>query len=145
MKVPRQGERMTRRLILAFALLMSGAACGSDITLADVTPYAGNYTLRSINSFPLPYAILQSTDVRLEITDEAFSLATNSSFKDVTNYRRTSAIGVIDYPADTLTGSYEIRGQTISFTTSSGALFSGQVGVTSFTVIGNSTVFLYAK
>ncbi|MEO8622582.1 MAG: hypothetical protein ABI625_16030 [bacterium] len=136
---------MTRRLILAIVLLMTGAACGADITLVDVTPYAGSYTLRSVNSFPLPYAILQSTDLRLEITDEAFSLASNSTFKDVTNYRRTAGAGAIDFPADTLTGSYEIRGQTISFTTSTGATFSGQVGLTSFTVIGNSTVFLYAK
>ncbi|MEP7001261.1 MAG: hypothetical protein ABI969_12330 [bacterium] len=136
---------MARRLILVIALLMNAAACGADITLADVAPYAGNYTLRSVNSFPLPYAILQSNSVRLEITDEAFSLATNSTFNDVTNYRRTSALGVIDHPADTLTGTYDIRGQTISFTTSSGALLSGQVGATSFTVIGNSTVFLYSK
>ena len=136
---------MTRRLTLAFALLASSAACGADITLADVTPYVGNYTLRTINAFPLPYAILQSTEVRLEITEESFSLAANSSFQDVTNYRRTKASGVIDYPADTLTGTYEIRGQTISFKTSNGASLSGQVGLTSFTVIGSSTIFLYAK
>lgn len=136
---------MSRRLVLALAVVVIGAACKNEITSADVTPYAGSYTLRSVNSFPLPYAILQSPDVRLEITDETFALATNSSFEDVTHYRRTTGVGIIDYPSDTLTGTFTVRGQTIEFTTEKGALFGGTIGLTSFSVIGNATIFLYSK
>jgi hypothetical protein len=135
----------SRRLALALAIVMSGASCRNEITSADVTPYAGTYTLLSVNNFPLPYAILQSPDVRLEITDESFALATNSSFLDVTHYRRTTGVGIIDYPTDTLTGTFTVRGQTIEFTTANGALFAGTIGLTSFSVVGNATIFRYSK
>ena len=123
--------------------LLAIAAC-SNVIAPDLTTYAGDYTLRMINDGTLPYAVLQQTDLKLEITADTMSMTTNGVFRDITHYRRTR-VTVIDYPADTLNGSWTVRGQTITFTAQSGAIFAGTVGVSSFSIIGSATTSIYRK
>ena len=104
----------------------------------------GRHALRTINDGTLPYAVLQQTDLKLEITADTMSMTTNGVFRDITHYRRTR-VTVIDYPADTLNGSWTMRGQTITFTAQSGAIFAGTVGVSSFSIIGSATTSIYRK
>ena len=132
-------RRLYPGILLATALL----ACSADTITDDLTPYAGDYQLRTINGFPLPYAILQSTAETLEITDETFSLATAGTFVDVTHYRRTQS-PTVDFPADTLRGTFTVRGQTVNFTTSKGDLFTGTMGASAFSLDG-SPVLVYSK
>jgi hypothetical protein len=128
-------------VLLAAALL----ACSADnITTDDLTPYAGDYQLRAVNGFPLPYAILNTTALTLEITDETFSLASSGAFVDITHYRRTQNPNV-DFPADTLRGTFTVRGQTANFTTNTGSMFVGTMGTSSFSVDGSSTQLVYSK
>ena len=133
-------RRSSLGILCAIALL----GCRANTITEDVTPYVGDYTLRSVNGFALPYAILKTTAVTLEILDETFSLSANGSFQDVTHYRRTQN-PTVDFPADTLRGTFTVRGQTASFTTSTGSVFSGTMGTSEFSVEGSSTLLLYKK
>ena len=133
-------RRLAAGILVSFAIV----ACGSDAIAPDLTPYAGSYTLRSINDFPLPYAVLQQTDLKLEVTADTMVMTTSGSFKDITHYRRTRT-AAIDFPADTLNGSWTVRGQTITFTAQTGGVFSGNIGVTSFSIVGSATTSIYSK
>ncbi len=133
-------RRSSLGILFAIALL----ACRAGIITDDVTPYVGDYTLRTVNGFALPYAILKSSSVTLEITDETFSLYANGAFFDVTHYRRTQT-PTVDFPADTLRGTFTVRGQTANFTTSTGTVFSGTIGASDFSVEGSSTILYYKK
>ena len=134
-------RRLFPGILLAAALL----ACSADnITSDDLAPYAGDYTLRTVNGFALPYAILRTTAVVLEITDETFSLSANGTFIDVTHYRRNQN-PTIDFPVDTLRGTFTVRGQTANFTTSDGSVFIGTMGSSDFSVEGASTTLYYKK
>ena len=132
-------RRLFPGILLATALL----ACSADTITEDRTPYAGDYQLRTINGFPLPYAVIQSTAQTLEITDETFSLAASGAFVDITHYRRTRS-PTVEFPADTLRGTFTVRGQTVNFTTSKGDIFAGTVGSSAFSIEGSPTLF-YSK
>ena len=133
-----------RRSFLGILCGIALLGCRADLITEDVTPYVGEYTLRTVNGFGLPYAILKSSAVTLEIIDETFSLSPNGSFQDVTHYRRTQN-PVIDFPVDTLRGTFTVRGQTASFTTSTGIVFAGTMGTSDFSVEGSSTTLYYKK
>jgi hypothetical protein len=133
-------RRSSLGIIFATALL----ACSASTITDDLTPFAGDYTLRSVNGFPLPYAIQQTTAQTLEITDETFSLTSSGGFVDITHYRRT-VTPTVDFPADTLRGTFTVRGQTANFTTSAGSVFTGTMGTSQFSIEGTSTILLYQK
>jgi hypothetical protein len=133
-------RRSSIGIIFATALL----ACSASTITDDLTPYAGDYTLRSINGFPLPYAIQQTTALTLEELDETFTLTTSGGFVDITHYRRTQN-PIVDFPADTLRGTFTVRGQTANFTTSAGDLFTGTMGTSQFSIEGSSAIFIYQK
>ena len=133
-----------RRLSLGILFVTALLACSASTITDDLTPYGGDYTLRSVNGFPLPYAIQKTTAITLEITDEAFSLTSSGSFLDITHYRRTQN-PIVDFPADTLRGTYTVRGQTANFTTNAGSVFTGTMGNSQFSIQGSSTILLYQK
>ena len=133
-----------RRSSLGILFAMALLGCSASIITDDLTQFGGDYTLRSVNGFPLPYAIQQSTAGTLEITDETFSLSAGGGFLDITHYRKMQTPNVT-FPADTLRGTYTVRGQTASFTTSKGGVFAGTMGASQFTVQGSSTLLLYQK
>lgn len=133
-------RRSSLGILFATALL----ACSADTITDDLSSYGGDYTLRSVNSFPLPYAIQKTTAITLEILDETFSLTSSGSFVDITHYRRTQN-PIVDFPADTLRGTYTVRGQTANFTTTAGDVFSGTMGTGQFSIEGTSAVLLYQR
>jgi hypothetical protein len=133
-------RRTTAGMLLAVALL----ACSADAITSDTSVYAGDYTLRSVNGNPLPYAISNTPTLTLAITSETFTLLTNGSFVDITHYQRTQN-AVTDLPTDTLRGTFTVRGQTVNFTTIGGSLFAGTIGSTDFSIEGSATVLYYKK
>ncbi len=133
-----------RRSYLGIVLATALLACSADNITDNLSSYGGDYTLRSVNGFPLPYAIQKTTAITLEILDETFSLTSGGSFVDITHYRRTQN-PTVDFPADTLRGTYTVRGQTANFTTSAGDVFSGTMGTSQFSIEGTSTVLLYQR
>ncbi|MDQ2668921.1 MAG: hypothetical protein M3Z05_23425 [Gemmatimonadota bacterium] len=133
-------RRSSLGILFATVLL----ACSADTITDDLSSYGGDYTLRSVNGFPLPYAIQKTTAITLEILDETFSLTSSGSFVDITHYRRTQN-PIVDFPGDTLRGTYTVRGQTANFTTTAGDVFSGTMGTGQFSIEGTSAVLLYQR
>ena len=133
-------RRSSLGVLFAAALL----ACSASTITDDLTPYAGDYTLRSVNGFPLPYAIQKTSSSTLEITDETFSLTSAGGFVDITHYRHT-VTPTVEFPTDTLRGTYTVRGQTASFTTTGGTVFRGTMGSSQFSLEGSSTILLYQR
>jgi hypothetical protein len=133
-------RRLSAGILFAAALL----GCAADAITADVSAYAGDYSLISINGNTLPYSLSNTPTLVLIETSETFTLLANGGFIDITHYQRTQN-SVTDYPADTLSGTFTVRGQTANFTTSAGDLFAGTMGASQFTIEGSSTVFFYKK
>jgi hypothetical protein len=134
-----------RKLAVLMALI-AAIACGDSTTAPDLTDSAGNYVMRTINGSPLPFTVLTTADVKLEITAETLYMTTNGRFSDVTRYRRTSlGAGAVDFPADTLGGEWTIRGQTVSLKGTNGFTFTANLVGNSLTMEGNGLSFVYTK
>ena len=133
-----------RRSSIGVLLVVALLACNAEQISADPSAFAGDYLLRSINGNALPYALANTATLTLTETSETFSLLSSGNFVDITHYQRTQN-GVTDAPADTLMGTFVVRGQTINFTDTKGDLFAGTMGTSDFTVEGSSTVFYYSK
>jgi hypothetical protein len=142
--IPHPESSRMRRSSAGFLLAVVLLGCAADGITADVSAYAGDYTLRSINGNTLPYAVQNTPTRTLAITSETFTLLATGSFVDITHYQDTQN-SVVTYPADTLRGTFTVRGQTADFTTSKGDLFSGTMGAAQFTIEGSATVSLYSK
>ena len=133
-------RRLAKGVLIVTALL----ACATDPVSVDVTPYAGAYTLITMNGNTLPYALSNTPTLTLLATSGTSTLLASGSFVDITRYQRTQN-SVTDFPTDTLRGTFTVRGQTATFTTTSGSLLTGTMGTSEFTVEGSSAVFLYKK
>ena len=79
----------------------------------------------------------------LEIASETLFVKSSGTFSDVTHYRRTTS-GVVDTPADTLSGSWTAKGTVVTFT-ADGSEFVGTVGGAALTISGNGLSFRYIK
>jgi hypothetical protein len=132
------------RKLAALMVLVVALACGDSSTAPDLTESAGNYVMRTINGNPLPFAVLTTADVKLEITAETLYMTSNGRFSDVTRYRRT-ALGAVDFPADTLGGEWTIRGQTVSLKATNGYLFTASLVGNTLTIEGDGLSFVYTK
>ncbi len=125
-------------------LLVAALACGDSTAAPDLTDSAGNYAMRTINGNVLPFTVLTTADVKLEITSDTIYMTTNGRFRDVGHYRRTRA-GVVDFPADTLDGDWTIRGQTVSMTSNTGFAFQGNLVGNTLTIEGTGVTSVYTK
>jgi hypothetical protein len=132
------------RKLAALTMLVAAIACGDSTTAPDLTDSAGNYVMRTINGNPLPFTVLTTAEVKLEIAAETLFMSTNGRFSDVTRYRRT-AVGTVDFPADTLGGEWTIKGQTVSLKATNGFLFTANLVGNTLTIDGNGLAFVYTK
>ena len=133
-----------RTLPAAALLLVAAIACKDATTAPDLTEYAGNYVMRTINGNALPFTVLTTTDVKLEITSDTMFLSSNGAFRDVTRYRRTTN-GVVDLPADTLLGDWTIRGQTVTISTDNGFEFRANLVGNTMTIEGTGVTTVYTR
>ena len=132
-----------RKLPVVLIAAVIAAACGDSSTGPDLASSAGNYAMRSINGALLPFTLLTTADVKLEITSDTLYLTTNGHFADIGHYRRTT-LGVVDFPADTLAGDWTIRGTTLSMTSPQGTFTGNLVGNT-LTIEGAGISSVYTK
>lgn len=133
------------RILPVALVLVAAIACKESITASgDRTEYAGNYAMQSINGGALPFTVLTTDDVKLEITYDTIYLSTSGNFRDVTRYRRTTK-GVVDYPADTLDGNWTVRGQTVTMDSNTGFTFQGNVAGNTLTILGTGITTVYAR
>ena len=132
-----------RKLITVVVAMIAIMACGSA-TGPDLTTYAGNYALRSVNDTLLPYVVDKQANYLLEITTDTIYVAVKGTFVDVTHYRRTNA-AVIDFPADSLRGAWAISGSTMTFRAVSGEVFNATLSGSTITVVGSGARAVYSK
>ena len=131
--------RAPTAVVLLFALV----ACGADSTSPDMTSASGDYALRTVNNFPLPVTVLTQTNLKLEILSETLYVKPSGTFSDVTHYRRTTA-EVVDTPADTLSGTWSVKGTVVTFIAGN-STFTGTMGGVSILIEGDGLAFRYIK
>lgn len=132
-----------RKLIVAALAAVGIVACRSS-SAPDLTTYAGNYVLRSINDTLMPYTVAQSTNYLLQISADTIFMATNGTFVDATHYKRTNN-GVIDSPADSLGGVWRVDGANLTFQAVTGDLFSANLTGSTITLVGSGSKAVYTK
>ena len=134
-----------RRLLAAVLFTAAVAACDTSPTNStDLSADAGNYALRTLNDTVLPYTILNTATLRLEVLGDTLFLGVNGSFTDRTHYRRTQN-SVIDFPADTTSGSWSERGSTVTFKATSGEVFVANFVGSQLVIVGSGLRAVYTK
>ncbi|MEP6618505.1 MAG: hypothetical protein ABJE47_04290 [bacterium] len=126
-------------ILATFAIV----ACDS-VTAPDLTTFAGNYALRSVNDTVLPYTVIQQSAYSLAITADTIFMSVNGIFVDVTHYKQNTN-DVIDFPADSLGGEWTVDGTTVTFHATSGQIFSGDIGSSTITIIGAGAKAIYSR
>jgi hypothetical protein len=140
--VPTKGDFM--RALPAVILLLTLAACGADIATPDMSTVAGDYVLRTINGGGLPVVVINRVDLKLQIAAETLFMKPSGQFSDITHYIRSDSVGVVDLPADTLDGSWSIKGTVISYASGSNT-FTGTLGGVAIIIEGAGLSFQYIK
>lgn len=132
-----------RKLITALLATFAIVACDST-TAPDLTPFAGNYGLRSVNDTLLPYTVYQHIDTTIAIAADTFFLGVNGVFLNATRYRRTTTAGV-DFLADSIGGTWTVRGSDLEIIATNGSGLTATIGPTSFTTVGGGNKAVYSK
>jgi len=137
---------MRRGLVGALGLILL-MSCGGD-SVSPTNPnnvsLAGTYTLRTINSSGLPYAI-QSSGTTVQITGDQVTVADGGSFSETTSYK-VVATGASQVGSST--GTWARAGSTITFTflTGGSGVITGSGDGTNLTlVLGALGTWVYTK
>lgn len=102
-------RRILAVLLTATSIVLAG--CGKDaIGPAQV---AGTYTLQTVNGQPLPYTLGEDATSKTEILSQTFTLNVDATYSWVTTDRLTDN-GQVTTDTDTSTGTYTVRGSTIT-------------------------------
>jgi hypothetical protein len=134
-----------RRLALAVLGTIAVLGCTSKEPTGIIdADFVGTYTLRTIATYALPYAVLQRQDFRLEITADTITLGANGSYTDYTHYRRINGL-LIDFPADTLLGTWTTVGSTVKIETTKGSTIFGEIASSTMTIDPLGIPFVYQK
>jgi hypothetical protein len=137
---------MRKTFLLAAILLVS---CGGEAITADLSATAGIYTLRSENGNPLPYTLVNQTNLQITVLAETLELTAQGAFQDISRITQVSN-GITTTIADTAAGSWSLSGVNATLSpndgsptilarivgstlTISGTDFSGQVLVATYT------------
>ena len=132
-----------RTIALAGWVLCATIACRTN-TVPDLTPYAGNYVLRTVNDTPLPYRVHAVADTTIDIVADTIFMSASGSFIDATHYR-DSASTVVMLTSNSLSGNWTVSGSTVTFDAVSGDLFTGALTGATITIVGGGARAVYSK
>jgi hypothetical protein len=97
------------------AIVFAVAACGGDSgTGPAAASIAGTYTLKTVNSTPLPYTMPDDGTGTIEILGDSYTLADDGNYTQVTQFRLTvpgQSPGVFSLNSH---GTYAVAGSTIT-------------------------------
>ena len=143
-------RRITGLARLAAVALL--AACQSSSTDFHLGPtdanIAGQFTLVSINSTPLPVAALVTATESWALTSDTLSIGASGEWTETTVYAVTQlSDGSISSRTTTAGGTYAIANQIINFTQTTGGsgTFTGSVQGSSLTLLYNGGHFFYVR
>jgi hypothetical protein len=133
---------MRRLSFVALAVII--VACDTAPTGTVNPEDAGNYVLRSINDTLLPYTLLNNSSIQLSVVSDTIFMGVDGRFVDRTHYRRVLN-GVTDFPADTLSGTWTVKGATVAFTSSTGENFAATLSAQQLIMVGGGLKSTYTK
>jgi hypothetical protein len=102
------------RKVLAFALWLSVAGCGSEPSglAADV---AGTYSLATVDGSPPPFVYIEAPGYQDVILGGLITLSPDGTFTDATNLRTTRDAVMVEKSV-ILRGTWELEGFVVVFT-----------------------------
>ena len=133
-----------RRFVLLTAALALSSCTPSGPTGTIDPDYVGSYALRTISSYQLPYAVLVKPGLNLQITADTIRLNADGTYHDHTYYYRVNG-SVVDFPADTLVGTWSSIGRSIKIESTKGATFLGSINGATMTIDPTGIPFVYTK
>src|SRR5579871_5461251 len=112
-----RGRARSAAALCALAASIFVVACGSDSSSTTTGPGGGtsgqktpdgSYSISTINSSPLPFAIYSDTGgYKLEVTAGTITLTTGGQYYIITSYRETLP-GVLDTYTDSTAGTWSM-------------------------------------
>ena len=134
-----------RKFLLALLALPLIASCGGDsVSSADLAAVSGVYALRTMNSAPLPFTLVNTAAEFLEVKADTVTLKSDGSFADVTYYNRTLG-STTDAPVVTLGGAWTLKNGALTFNGNDGFRYEATLSGNTFTISGDGIVSLYSK
>lgn len=125
------------RHVAAALFLAATVACGNETGPSAEPSFGGTFTLRSIDSRPLPIVAADST-----LISSVLVLASEGTWRQTTlvKYPRSAA-------NDTLTdaGTWAGQGQTFTFLSGGTRVFTGTGSASGFTLTSGSSTFVFTK
>lgn len=135
--------------IAGLAILAACHSSSSDFHLGPTDAnVAGQFTLVSINSAPLPVPALLTTTESWSLTSDTLSITPDGQWTETTVYLVTQLSDESTSTRTTISGgTYTIANQVIDFvlTTGGTATFSGAVQGSTLTVLYNGGHFFYVR
>lgn len=133
----------------AVAFLAACQSSSSDFHLGPSDAnVAGQFTLVSINSAPLPVPAVLTTTESWSLTSDTLSITTDGQWTETTVYVVTQlSDGSTSNRTTASAGTYTIANQTINFvlTTGGTASFTGSVQGSTLTLLYNGGHFFYVR
>ncbi|HTI61964.1 MAG TPA: hypothetical protein VL524_00550 [Gemmatimonadaceae bacterium] len=136
------------RWLASLALLTACQSSSSDFQLGPTDAnVAGQFTLVSINSNPLPVSALVTTAESWDLTSDTLSITADGKWAETTVYVVTQASdGSTSTRSTGVNGTYTIADQKINFMQTGGtATFTGSVRGSSLTLLYNGGHFFYVR
>ena len=134
-----------RRPAASFIAALAFLACTPKGPTGTVDPdYVGSYALRTVASYQLPYAVLVKPGLTLQITADTIRLNADGSYYDHTYYYRVNG-SLVDFPSDTLVGTWSTIGRSIKIESTKGATFLGNINGATMTIDPSGLPFVYTR
>ena len=132
------------RRIAALLVLATVLGCGGDSSTSPAdTTVSGTYTLRTVNGIPLPFTVLQSDSLKFEIIGDAFTLKDDKTWSEAGMTRTTDA-GQVSTDAIADSGTYVLRGSTVTLISANGST-DGTLSGGKLTLVNDAVVAIYQK
>ena len=135
------------RVLAAALLAISVAACGdsADVTVNQVTPVVGSWSLQSIGGATLPFLLDQLGNDKIELLEANLTTTDIGTFVS-TSVERTTISGQATSRSFSEDGTYTTDGASITFTFSSdGASVTGVISGDSLTFSESGAVVVYRR
>lgn len=129
----------------SFIAVLAVLACTPKGPTGTADPdYIGSYALRTIASSQLPYSVLVKPGLNLQITADTIRLNADGSYYDHTYYYRVNG-SLVDFPSDTLVGTWSSIGRSIKIQSTKGATFLGSINGATMTIDPTGIPFVYTR
>ena len=126
--------------VATFAL----AACGGGGDAIGPSTIAGTYTLQTVNGNALPAVLLEDAGYKLEVLSGSYTLNGDNSYSATASFRETEN-AVVTPSTESESGTYVVRGSSVTFTDSDGFQTGGTISGTNLTLAAAGLTIRYSR